>query len=68
MATFSSGAYHTISGPAFSMQQVGELRRVSEQLDVSLNTDLKPEMDNEIFCTDQDGHEVGRPAPAPTTW
>jgi len=64
LGTFDSGSYHTISGPgvgpAFYMQQVGELRRVSEQLDVSLNTDLKPEMDNEIFCTDQDGHEVGR--------
>ena len=48
-----------ITGPPFYMQ-AGETRRVSDQLEVSLNADLKSELNNAMFCNGPDGIEVKR--------
>jgi hypothetical protein len=48
-----------ITGSGFTMQQ-GETRRVTEQIDVSVNTTIAPEVNNAVYCTDPAGNEIGR--------
>ena len=57
--TISPPMDHPIAGPSFYLQ-AGETRRVTDQLDVALNGDLRSELNNAIFCDAQDGTQVNR--------
>ena len=49
-----------LTTPAFTMQP-GEMRRVIDQLDVSMPAGHdNPEVGNTVICFDQAGHEIGR--------
>ena len=49
-----------VAQPQNDLTRVARDRRVTEQLDVSVSTDIGPEINNAIFCMDPKGNEIGR--------
>jgi hypothetical protein len=48
-----------LTTPDFLMHR-GEVRRVTDQLDVRVPDGQNPEVNNRLICFDQGGHEIGR--------
>jgi hypothetical protein len=56
--------YATVDTAYFSMAP-GEIRRVTDQLDIRLSTGKSPEVDNRVICLDQNSNIIGPPGTAP---
>jgi hypothetical protein len=56
--------YAAVDEANFSMAP-GEIRRVTDQLDIRLKTGKSPEVDNKVICLDQNSNIIGPPGTPP---
>ncbi len=61
---FGSHTYAAVDTAYFSMAP-GEIRRVTDQLDIRLKTGNSPEVDNQVICLDQNSNIIGPPGTPP---
>jgi hypothetical protein len=59
--------YAAIDEASFSMAP-GEIRRVTDQLDIRVNTGNNPEVDNKVICLDQKSNIIGPPGTQPVPY
>jgi Bacterial Ig-like domain (group 3) len=60
----SSSTYAAVDEANFTMAP-GEIRRVTDQLDISSRTGKGPEVDNKVICLDQNSNIIGPPGTPP---
>jgi hypothetical protein len=61
---FGSTQYAAVDYASFSMAP-GEIRRVTDQLDIRSRTGRSPEVDNKVICLDQNSNIIGPPGTPP---
>ncbi len=59
--------YAAVVQASFSMRP-GEIRRVTDQLDIRLKTGKSPEVDNKVICLDQNSNILGPPGTPPVPY
>ena len=60
----SATRYAAVDYASFSMAP-GEIRRVTDQLDIRSRTGRSPEVDNKVICLDQNSNIIGPPGSQP---
>jgi hypothetical protein len=63
----SKTQYASVDQASFSMRP-GEIRRVTDQLDIRSRTGRSPEVDNKVICLDQNSNIIGPPGSQPVPY
>src|SRR5437588_4745771 len=63
----SPTVYAAVDTASFSMAP-GEIRRVTDQLDIRLKTGKSPEVDNKVICLDHNSNIIGPPGTPPVPY